>query len=165
MRGLGDFVGLREAALADPSAGEIAAARIDELHAARGERREVRLHRRVLEHVGVHRRREQDRLAQRQDERRQEVVGDPVRELGDDVGGRGRDQEQIDFRGERDVLDVRVHAGRELIADHPASRNRLERDGPDEAARRSRHQRDHVVAALLEAARDLHGLSRLQCLR
>ena len=35
---------------------------------------------------------------------------------------------------ERDVLDVGVRARLELVGDHPAARDRLERDRPDEAA-------------------------------
>ena len=41
----------------------------------------------------------------------------PLRELADDVGGGRRDEQQVDARRERDVLDVGVHARRELIGD------------------------------------------------
>ena len=45
----------------------------------------------------------------------------------------GAIEQQIDLGRERDVLDVGVHAGRALIGDHAAARDRLERDRPDEA--------------------------------
>ena len=117
---LDDRLGLGEAPLADPAAGEKAVARIDELHAARRQRLQVALHGRVLEHVGVHRRREQHRRARRQVERGQEVVGDAVGELADDVGGGRRDEQQTDVGRQRDVLDVGVGAARELVGDRPA---------------------------------------------
>ena len=131
-----DLVGLGEPPFADPAARQIALARLDEPHAARRERVEIAPHRLVLEHLRVHRRREQHRRARRDVERRQEIVGDAVGELADDVRGRRRDEQQIDRRGERDVLDVGVGAGLELIGDDPAPRDRLERDRADEAGGR-----------------------------
>ena len=132
--GRDDFVRFGEPALANPAARQIALARLDEPDAARRQRVEVRPHGLVLEHLRVHRRREQHRRARRRVERRQEVVGDAVGELADDVGGRRRDQQQIDRRGERDVLDVGVRAGLELIGDDVAPGDRLERERADEAA-------------------------------
>ena len=153
-----DLVGLGEPALADPAAREVALARLDEPHAARGERVEVPAHRLVLEHLRVHRRRDQHRRARRRVQRRQEIVGDPVGELADEVGGGRGDEQQIDRRRERDVLDVGVHPRLELIGDDAAARDRLERDRADKARRRVRHHGDDLVAALLQPARDLDGL-------
>ena len=155
-----DFVGLGEPPFADPAAREVALARFDEAHAARRERVEVLAHRFVREHVGVHRGREEHRRARGGVERRQKIVGDAVGELADHVGRRRRDDQQIDRRGERDVLDVGVGARLELIGDDAAARDRLERDGPDELRRRVRHHGDHVVPALLEPAHDLDRLVR-----
>ena len=103
-----DLVGLGEPSLADPAAREKAVARIDDAHAARRQRLQVALDRRMLEHVGVHRRSEQHRSPGRQVERGQEVVRDPVGELAYEVGGRRRDQQQPDVGRQRDVLDVGV---------------------------------------------------------
>ena len=116
-----DLVGLGEPPLPDPPAGEVAGARVDEAHAPRRQRREVGADRVVFQHVGVHRRRDQHRRAGGEVQRAQEVVGDAVRELADDVRGRGRDQQQPDVGRERDVLDVGVGARRPLGGDDAAA--------------------------------------------
>src|SRR5262249_56726612 len=56
------------------------------------------------------------------------------------------------------MLDVGVGAGLELIGDHPATRDGLERDRTDKARRRVRHHRDDLVSALLQPARNLDSL-------
>ena len=94
----------------------------------------------------------------RQVERRQEVVGDAVGELAEDVRGGRRDEQQVDGRGQRDVLDVGVGAGGPLARDHRVARDRLEGQRPDEPPGVARHDGDDVVPALLQAARDLDGL-------
>ena len=95
-------------------------------------------------------------VARYSDERKSSAM--PLANLPIDVGGRRRHQQQIDGRGERDVLDVGVGARLPLIGDHLAARDRLERERPDEAAGRARHDGDDVVALLLQAARDLDRL-------
>ena len=54
--------------------------------------------------------------------------------------------------GDRDVLDVGVHPRLPLRRDDRTPRDRLERHRPDEPRRRARHDRDDVVAALLQPA-------------
>ena len=112
-----DVVGLGEAALADPAAGQIARARIDELHASRCQHRQVATHGVVLQHVRVHGRSHQDRRARRQIQRTEKVVCDAMRELADDVGRGRRDQQQLGIGRERDVLDVGIGAACVLIGD------------------------------------------------
>ena len=80
----------------------------------------------------VHRRRHQHRRSCREVERGQEIVGDAVGELADDVRRGRRDQQQVDVGRQRDVLDVGVRAARELVGDHPAPRDRLEGHLADE---------------------------------
>ena len=91
-------------------------------------------------------------------ERGQEIVRDPVGELADDVGGGRSDEQQVHRRRERDVLDVGVHAGRELARDDRLAGDGLERQRPDEAAGGSRHHRLHAMSALLQQAGDLDRL-------
>ena len=79
----------------------------------------------MLEHLGVHRRSKQHRCAGCGVERGQEVVGDAVRQLGDDIRGGRRDQEKVDGRRQGDVLDVGVRARLELIGDDAALRDRF----------------------------------------
>src|SRR2546423_282099 len=128
-----DLVRLCEAALANPAASQIPIARFDEVDAARHQRVEIPPDGLVLEHVGVHRRREQHRRTRGGIERREEIVREAVREFGDDVGGGRRDEEKVDRRGERDVFDVGVGARRELIRDDLTTGDRLEGDRPDKA--------------------------------
>ncbi len=150
--GLDDLRRLGQSALPDPAAGEIALSRLDEPHAARGQRLQIPLHRLVRQHVDVHRRRDEHGRLRRQIQRRQKVVGNPVGELADHVGGTRCHQQQRDAVGDRNVLDVGVHARPPLRGDDRTPGDRLERDRPDEPRRRSRHNRDDVVAALLEPA-------------
>ena len=91
--GLNDFGRLGEPAFADPPAGEIALARLDEAGAAGGKRIEIAAHGLVLEHLRVHGRGEEQRRARGRIERGEEIVGDAVGQLADDVGRRRRDQE------------------------------------------------------------------------
>ena len=156
--GLDDVIRLGEPALADPAAGEIAGAGVDEPYAAVGQRLQVRADGVVLEHVGVHRRSEQHRSARRQIERAEEIVGDAGGELADDVRRRGRDEQQRGVGGQGDVLDVGIGAGRPLRGDDAAPRDGFERHLADETARRARHHRRDLVAALLQAARDFDRL-------
>ncbi len=147
-----DIRRLGEPPFADPAACEISGARLDEVRAAFRQHLEVPLHGRVLEHVRVHRRRHEHRGLRGEVQRRQEVVGDAVGEFAEDVRGRRRDDEQVDARCERDVLDVGIRAGLELALQHAMPRDRLEGELADELPRRARHDRDHVVPKLLEAA-------------
>ena len=49
----------------------------------------------VLPHAHVHRRRDEHRLVGREQQRGREIVGDPRRHLGQQVGGRRADQHEI----------------------------------------------------------------------
>src|SRR5262249_4450393 len=93
-------------------------------------------------------------------ERREKVVGDAVRQLADRVRRRRDDEQHIEARGQRDVLDVRVHAGGELAGDDGVAGGRFEGQRPDESPGRIRHDDTNLVTALLQQARDLNGLIR-----
>ncbi len=71
--------------------------------------------------------------------RRQEIVGDAVGELADDIRRRRSHQQKVDRGSDGDVFDVGVHPGLELIRDDMAPRDRFERDRPDETGRGMRH--------------------------
>ncbi len=87
----GDDVGIGQAPRAGVSACEKTRIGLEDRSSCVAERREVRLHRRVLVHVHVHRRANQNRRARGEGDRRQQVVRHPHGELGDHVRGRGRD--------------------------------------------------------------------------
>ena len=72
---------------------------------------QVRLRGRVLPHVGVHGRRQHHRAGEGQIESGEEIVGQAVRELGQQVGGGGRDHQQLVLLGHADVLDGARQSG------------------------------------------------------
>ena len=84
----------------------LAGVRADGDDAVGDELREIALRRRVRPHARVHRRREQDRLVGREQHRGREIVGVAVRHLGHQVGGRGRDHDEIGVARQPDVADV-----------------------------------------------------------
>jgi hypothetical protein len=63
----------------------------------------------MREHVGVHRGRQHHWRLRGEVEGTQEIVGDPVGELADDVGRARRDEQEVDAVGDSNVLDVRIH--------------------------------------------------------
>ena len=65
--------------------------------------RHVALRGRVAPHLPVHRRRNQQRRFARQAQRRQQVVGQAVGQLGDEVGGGRRDHDGVDAARQLDV--------------------------------------------------------------
>ena len=58
----------------------------------------------MLPHVGVHGRREHDRAGERQIKSGQEIVRQTVREACDQIGGGGRDHENVVILGDADVF-------------------------------------------------------------
>ena len=153
-----DIVGLSKATFADPATGQIALAGLDKPHASRRQRVEISANRLVGEHLCVHGRRDEHRRTGRDVEGRKKIVRDAVGDLADDIGRGGCNDQQIDRRRDRDVLDVGIGARLELIRDHAPFCDRLECDGTDKSRRRRGHHRDDLVAALLQAARDLDRL-------
>ena len=112
----------------------------------------------MLEHAGVHRGSDEERATRRERGHREEVVGEPVRELREDVRGGGRDDEEVRSVGEADVQDVRLLAP-EIRGGGPP-REGLERERRDEAGRGGRQDRVHARAGLRQQARELGGLVR-----
>ena len=73
---------------------------------------DVRLRRRVRPHAVVHRRRDEHGPAMRERGLGEDVVGDPLRELGERVRGAGRDDEQVGARRGADRGPRRAAAAR-----------------------------------------------------
>ena len=82
-----DLGGLGQPALAGVGAGEPALGRLDDEGAARAQGRDVGPGGGVLPHLGVHRRREHHRAAGGEQRVGEQVVGQAVRGLGQQVGG------------------------------------------------------------------------------
>ena len=88
--------GFEHAAHADLAARLVAARRARGSRRRRARRlRDVALRRRVVPHLPVHRRRDEQRALAREAQRREQIVGEAVRELGDEIGGGGRDDDRV----------------------------------------------------------------------
>jgi hypothetical protein len=77
----------------------------------------------VLPHPHIHGRRDQDRQRGGEQHRRGEVVGMAVRHLGDEVGGRRRDDHQIGVAREPDMADIGLVLAVEQVGVGPRARN------------------------------------------
>ena len=160
--GFDDLLQVRQPARPDHAACEIAGIRFDDGDAASGKLRHIALCRRVPPHVGVHGGRDDDGAGIGQMHGGEEVVGDAVGELRQDIGGCRSDQQQLASLSHVDVFDRAVFYFRvglaEQVRDHLAAGERGERERPDEALRRGGHDDLHLVAAVGEQADQLGGL-------
>ncbi len=104
----------------------------------------------VLPHLGVHGRGHHHRTSGREQRVREEVVGEAVRGLGQQVGRGGRDDDEVGVLSEPDVrhlVDVLEDVGA-----HGSTRQRLPRGRADELQRGLRGDDRDVVAGLGEQA-------------
>ena len=83
---------------------------------------------------------------------RQQVVGGAVRELEQEVGRAGRDEDGVGIAREVDVRHVVGDAAVPLVRVDAAPGQGLHRDGADEVGGRFRHHDLHVRALLDEGA-------------
>jgi hypothetical protein len=140
--------------------GQRAAVRPDDRGAARRQRRDVALGRGRVPHHVVHRRRQQQRPVGRQQHRRGEVVGDAERRLGDQVGGRGRDDHEVAAAREPDMADLVLVGQREKVGEDALARQRRHRERRHEFLRRAGQDAAHRRPALAQAADKLERLVR-----
>ena len=89
----------------------------------------------MFPHLAVHRRREENRRARRQRDRGQRMTGETVREFGDDVRGRRRDEQKIGAIRERDVPGMPAFLFVVETGGHRIFRKRLQRQRRDEFGR------------------------------
>ena len=82
---IGNRIRLRHAAHAHHPARQVARARLHHAHAPLPQHLKIRLRRRMVPHIHVHRRRHQHRRRRSQIHRSQEVVGNAMRKLGQNV--------------------------------------------------------------------------------
>ena len=95
-----ELVGLGQPARPGVGAGQPADRRVDDQRAAAAQRRDVGLGRRVLPHLGVHRRREHHRAARGEQGVVSRSSARPCGGLGQQVGGGGRDDDQVGLLAE-----------------------------------------------------------------
>ena len=125
---------------------------------SRAQLRDVALRGRVLPHLPVHRRHDQQRTIARDAQRRQQIVGHAVRELGEEVGRGGRDHDRVGFTRQIDVRHVVRHAPVPLAGVDRTAGQRLHRDGGDELRGRFGHHDLHGRAGLGQQAREFGDL-------
>ena len=155
-RGRRDAGGVGQAAGADVAAGQATRFGLEDVHAPAAQRCEVLLHGRVLPHLGVHRGAHQHGRTGGEQGRGQQVVGDPGRVLPDELGGGGRDDDEVGALAEAGVRD-RVGSVEQRRA-RRFGRQRRERDRADEALGVVGEHRDDVDARVDESPADLDRL-------
>ena len=136
---------LRQAAGTLIAARRVAVAGIEDPHPARSQNFEVPLGGRMEIHVGIHRGRHPERRNGGEGSRRHEVVGHSGGKSGQQVGGRGRDQEKVGLSSKVDVSHPGVRqgiAGRLVPLRDPdrVSGQGLKREGSHEANGVRHHQ-------------------------
>ena len=99
----GDLFGFGEPARAAVRAGEPPGGGFEHHGPAAAQRGHVVDGGRVLPHLGVHRRREQHRTSRGEQGRGQQIVGAAVHGPGQQVGGGGRDDDQVSLLAEGDM--------------------------------------------------------------
>ena len=150
-----DLLRRREPPLPDVAVRELARGGADDVEAARAQRRDVLLGRRVPPHPGVHRGGDEDRTGRRERRRRHRVVGHPGPEAGEEIGGRRRHDEQVGGAREREVAVGRLRGGIEQVHQHGRAGERLERERLDEARGGRRHRDADRASALHDEPREL----------
>ena len=112
------------------------------------QRGDIALGRRMQPHAHVHRRRDQHALVGRQQRGRGQIVGEAVRHARQQIGGRGRDDDEIGRARQFDVAHLRFVGQAEQILAH-----RLRRSArPPTAARRIAWRRAVITTRTLRAA-------------
>jgi hypothetical protein len=102
----GDLVRLRQPALAGVRTGEPPDGRLEDHGTSPPQRRDVVDGGRVLPHLGVHGRDVEQWTPRGEQRVGQQVVGQPVRGTGEQVGGCRRDDDEFGVAAEVDVRDV-----------------------------------------------------------
>ncbi len=164
-RGRDNQVVLRQPAGAGHAASQIAVAGLDDPHAALAQDFQIRLRGRMVPHIHVHRGRDHDRRGGRQIKRGQEIAGNALRELGENVGRGGHNQQRINRLRDRDMLDGRVDVGLgifvargEHIGDDFFAGERGKGERANKLLRPLGHDDLHADAAVLQQANDFRRL-------
>ncbi len=152
--------GLEHSAGAGFAAGLVALGGPEHRHAARAQQGHVGLGSCIGPHQPVHRRRHAERRIGREAQRRQQVIGEPVREPRQEVGAGRRDQHLVGPARKLDVAHGRFGGVVPQVgADRPA-RQGLERERRDELARAGGHHDQDLRAAVAQSAHQLGALVR-----
>ena len=157
-RGFDDACGIGQPAGADVATGQPSGFRFDDVHAARGQYFEIVGHRGVLPHLGVHCGGHDDRGAGGEQRGGDEIVGDAVRVLADDLRGGRRDDHEVGVLAEASVRNrlrrVEQRRARGL------GRECRERERADEPQRVLSERGRHECAGVDQSTTDLNRLVR-----
>jgi hypothetical protein len=113
--------------------------------------REIALRRLVLPHARIHRRRENNLHRRRQQHGGGEIVGETVRHLGHQIGGRRRNHDQVGLARQPDVADVEFMRRVEQVGIDAPAADRACRQRSDELRSRLGENAPHDDAAFLHA--------------
>ncbi len=155
---LEDLRRIGQPALAGVDTGETPDGGLDDDGAPAAQGGDVLLGGRVLPHLGVHRGREDDRTAGGEQGVGEQVVGQAVGRLGEHVGGRGGDDDEVGVLSDphvRDLVDVVPDLGGDRMA-----RERRPGGGADEVERRLGRDDPYVMSGLGQPAQQLARLVR-----
>ncbi len=142
------------------AAGLVAHAGTEHDDAVGNEPRDIALVRGVRPHLAVHRRRDEKRAVPCKRQRRQEIVGMAVRDLGEEIGGGGCDDNRIGAARQVDMAHSIGCTGGPQIGQHGMTRQRLHRHRCDEPACACRHHDIDGDIRLDEEARQFRSLVR-----
>ncbi len=112
----------------------------------------------VLPHLAVHGGGDDQRAFAREAQRREQVVREPVGELGDEIGRGGGNDDRVLAARELDVRHVVGDAGIPHVGVDRLARQRLEGRRRHHASCRFGHDHLHVDAMALQVARELRRL-------
>jgi hypothetical protein len=128
------------------------------MNAARDQLLDIGFGRGIEPHHVIHRRCHRDRGGGRQTQRRQQIIGQSMRESGQEIGARWRHQDQIRPACQFDVPhgSFRASSHRSLRTGRPDTS--LKSDRRDELLGGRRHHDLHLRAAFTQAARQIGAL-------
>ena len=101
------------------AARHVAWVRADHSDAVARQGGDIALGRGMRPHLWIHRRGDQHRLVRGEQRRRGQIIGEAVRHLRDQIGGRRRDHDQVRLARQPDVAHLGLIGQGEQIAEHP----------------------------------------------
>ncbi len=130
----------------------------DEANSVLAERGEISSRRRMLPHPHIHGGRREHRLVGGKDHGRGEIGREPLRHLGEKIGGRGRNDDEVGLARETDMSDLGLVLEVEELGESLLPREHGERKRRDERSTALGQDRAHRSAPLLQAAHEIEAL-------
>ena len=112
----------------------------------------------MLPHAHIHGGRDEHRLVGGEQHGGGEIVGEAMRHLGEEVGGRRRDDDQVGLARQADMADLGLVLEVEQIGEGLLLGEHGERERGDELGAAFGQDRAHGGAPLLQAAHELEAL-------